>query len=141
GRKSEPHSGLGGVPSSIPHRSDRKANIIPATTEAADPAPSHARSYQLNAYSLGLNSSVSHRGPLFFGSGSLFVSSRNNRAASEIKSAGGLFEAQETVSWSIKKYSTISSSRIVSLSPVRATSRCGSATRITRWGRSCCTSV
>src|SRR5262249_47901975 len=31
----------------------------------------------------------------------------NNRAASEIKSAGGLFEAQETVSWSIKKYSTI----------------------------------
>ena len=35
-----------------------------------------------------------------FSSGSLFVSSRNNRAASEIKSAGGLFEAgQETVSW------------------------------------------
>src|SRR5262249_31844467 len=99
--------------------------------------------WRSHAYSLGLTSSqvsVSHRGP-FFCSGSLFVSCRNNRAASEIKSAGGLFEAQETVSWLIKKYSTISSSRIVSLSPVRATSRCGSATRITRWGRSCCTSV
>src|SRR5262252_9591486 len=72
----------------------------------------HSCLWRSHAYSLGLNFSVSHRGPLFFGSGSLFVSSRNNRAASEIKSAGGLFEAQETVSWSIKKYSTISSSRI-----------------------------
>jgi hypothetical protein len=51
--------------------------------------------WRSHAYSLSLTFSVSHRG-LFFGSGSLFVSSRNNRAASEIRSAGGLFEAQET---------------------------------------------
>src|SRR5262245_2024913 len=46
--------------------------------------------WRSHAYSLGLTSSqvsVSHRG--FFCSGSLFVSCRNNRAASEIKSAGG----------------------------------------------------
>src|SRR5262249_15864101 len=69
----------------------------------------------------------------------LFLNSRNNRAASEIESARGLCEAQETVSWLIKKYSTISSRRIVSLSLVRATSRCESATPTTRWARSCCT--
>jgi len=38
---------------------------------------------------------------------------------------------RETASWSIKKYSTVSSRRIVSPSPVKATSRCVSATRIT----------
>src|SRR6516165_2478503 len=56
--------------------------------------------WRSHAYSLGSASSQS--GTLFLAGGSLFVSSRNSRGASEIKLARGS-PTRETVSWSIKK--------------------------------------
>src|SRR5262245_58567446 len=56
--------------------------------------------WRSHAYSLGSASSqfsTSHRAPLFLAGGSLFVSSRNRRGASEINLARGLSNAGDSI--------------------------------------------